>query len=98
MPPINSSGDIYHIIAYIIPSKKCGVSIPSIVLSYDTSTSTSTNTNTSMEKGADLDTKTQVMRGINFADDLEYGDLFQNPFESSAPIEQSTVGKCQQRS
>ncbi len=84
VPPINSSGDIYHVISYIILSKKYGIPIPPIVLSYDTDGSAG--------KGVDLDTKTQVMRGINFADDLGYGDLFNNPFGTSTPMAQSSKG------
>jgi hypothetical protein len=60
MAPINSSGDIYHILSYIMLTLHYKISpVPRILLSYD----------------AD-DTKTQIERSLNLAKALGYGEYF----------------------
>ncbi len=82
MAPVNSSGDIYHILSYIIFCSADKMRIPDIVLCYDT------------ESGSRLDTRDQVERALNFAHALGYANFFKNPFLKKALLAclVSTIG------
>lgn len=71
MAPINSSGDIYHILSYIMERKANQLPIQDIVLCYDTESKLS---------GSKTDTKAQVERALNFAMALNLHEYFRNPF------------------
>lgn len=65
MPPINSSGDIYHILAFLILAiQNNDIKIPWILLTYDTD-----------------DTKTQAERGLTLATALGYENYFSTPIK-----------------
>ncbi len=65
-PPMNSSGDIYHIMSYIILLIHHEEAVPRISLTYDAGT---------LEEG----TVMQVNRGLRFAQSLGYGEYFETP-------------------
>lgn len=71
MAPINSSGDIYHILSYIIYCLAHNLTVPPILLTYDTITEHS---------GSKTDTRDQVERSLTFAQALGYENFFKNPF------------------
>ena len=69
MCPINSSGDIYHILAYVILSLDQRKDIPPIMLTYD-------GTNTSQRLESKMNTYSQVERSLKFCDFLGYKQHF----------------------
>lgn len=71
MAPINSSGDIYHILSFIIRQRSDKQPIPDIVLCYDTDNQLT---------GSKTDTKEQVERSFLFAEALDLHHYFKNPF------------------
>ncbi len=71
MAPINSSGDIYHILSWLIERKTYKLPVPDIVLSFDTESELT---------GSKTDTKIQVERALNFASALNLEEYFRNPF------------------
>lgn len=72
MPPMNSTGDIYHILAYLILVLFAGKTIPNILLTYDS--------NEIIENSeSKMNTYTQVMRSLDFAKQLGKGKFFLAP-------------------
>lgn len=80
MVPMNSSGDSYHILAYLILAKSHEKKVPDILLTYD-----------GIPEIRDTESKmnayTQVQRTLHFAQVLGYGRHFQTAFIDT--------GKCQ---
>ncbi len=73
MVPMNSSGDSYHILAYLILAKSHQKIVPDILLTYD-----------GVDEIRDVESKmnayTQVQRTLHFAQVLGYGGYFQTAF------------------
>lgn len=69
MCPINSSGDIYHILAYVILSLAQCKDIPPIMLTYD-------GTNTPQHLESKMNTYSQVERSLKFCEFLGYKQHF----------------------
>ena len=69
MCPINSSGDIYHILAYVILSLAQCKDIPPIMLTYD-------GTNTPQRLESEMNTYSQVERSFKFCEFLGYKQHF----------------------
>ena len=72
MAPINSTGDIYHILAYIILSRAYNKNVPPIYLTYDGGAVVKPNE-------SNINVYTQVQRSLNFIQHLGYAQFFQNP-------------------
>lgn len=72
MPPMNSSGDIYHILTYIIICLACQKMVPRILLTWDGS-----DTGQTLE--SKMNTYSQVQRALSFAEQLNYNSYFDEP-------------------
>ena len=81
MAPMNSSGDCYHILAYLILARSHQKIVPDILLTYDGQKELRPNVST-------INTYTQVDRILHFVNSLGYGEYFKSP----TYIE---TGKCQ---
>ena len=73
MAPMNSSGDSYHILAYLILAKSHRKTIPDIILTYDGAAE-------KRDIESKMNTYTQVQRTLHFAQVLGYGDYFRIAF------------------
>lgn len=73
MVPMNSSGDSYHILAYLILAKSHQKVIPDILLTYDGAAEIRPNE-------SNINTYTQVQRTLHFAKVLGYEEYFKTAF------------------
>ncbi|MCE2717138.1 MAG: hypothetical protein ACK4V2_03940 [Pseudomonadota bacterium] len=73
MVPMNSSGDSYHILAYLILSLSHGKKVPDILLTYD-------GADEIRELESKMNAFTQVQRTLHFAQVLGYGGYFKTAF------------------
>lgn len=71
--PINSSGDVYHMLTYIILSIHDHCDVPRIVLTYDIKDRSS---NHDIAAATKITTGTQCLRMMNFASFLGYREYF----------------------
>ncbi len=78
MAPMNSSGDCYHILAYLILARSHKKRIPDILLTYDGEKELRTAVGT-------INTWTQVGRILHFVDSLGYGGHFKSPVHLTYP-------------
>ncbi|CAF1509032.1 unnamed protein product, partial [Rotaria sordida] len=74
LPPTNSSGDIYHIISYLMLAKYKNTKLPLIQLSHD-------GKKTSEEHESQMNTYLQTQRCIQFAKHLGFKDSFLPPID-----------------
>ena len=89
MCPINSSGDIYHILAYIILCQSQGKDVPPVCLTYDGKEEFITI--------AETNTYTQVQRSIGFVKMLGYDDIFSTLYLDSYKGKEKVVGRQNSR-
>ena len=89
MEPENSSGDIYHIISYIILCVANDCVVPEILLTYDTGEFSGTP----KIVGIKTDTAIQVSRGLQFADFLGYRRYFSTPLKIDT-VSQHMRNRC----
>lgn len=71
MAPVNSSGDIYHMLAAVILTANLGHKIPPILLAHDETEQSIKNT-----KKSETNTLDQVNRACAFTSDMGYGNCF----------------------
>ncbi|MBA8667712.1 hypothetical protein H1Q59_07400 [Holosporaceae bacterium 'Namur'] len=72
MAPLNSSGDIYHMLAFTILSKHHNKLVPKILLTHDKDAN-----NEIFPKSGELNTGDQVNRALSFVKTLGYKDNFE---------------------
>ncbi|CAF3621627.1 unnamed protein product, partial [Rotaria sp. Silwood2] len=74
LPPTNSSGDIYHMVSYLMLAEYEKKTLPMIQLSYDGNA-------TSKKNESEMNTYSQTQRCIQFAKHLGFEKCFLNPIK-----------------